>query len=97
MERSARLLKQLERLEADLHQGTAETGTYSELVERHTRTEQIACQVTNDHVLEISRLAAIQESRMASKQEHREGRARKRKVVAMGRARPSRALARQAN
>ncbi len=97
MERSARMLKQLERLEADLHQGTAETGTYSELVERHTRTEQIACQVTNDHVLEISRLAAIQESRMASKQEHREGRARKRKVVAMARARPSRALARQAN
>jgi hypothetical protein len=98
MERSARMLRQLERLEADLHQGTAETTTYSELVERHTRTEQIACNVTDAHVLEISRLAAIQESRMARQQVEREGRrARKRKVVALARVRPSRMAARQAN
>jgi len=97
MERSARMLQQLERLEADLHQGHAEMATYAELVERHTQTEQIACKVTDEHVLDISRLAAVQEARMAQKREDREGRVRKRKVVAMARTRPNRAFARQAN
>ena len=94
LERSARMLRQLERLEADLHQGDAETSTYSELVRRHTRTEQMACKVTDEHVLEISRLAAVQEARM---QARREERGKKRKVVAMARTRPSRPFARQPN
>ena len=98
MERSARMLRQLERLEADLHQGTAETIAYSELVERHGRTEQIACNVTDAHVMEISKLAAIQEARMAKKRDVREERrAKKRKVVALARMRPSRGASRQTN
>jgi hypothetical protein len=98
MERSARILRQLERLEADLHQGDAEMVTYSELVRRHTQTEQMACKVTDEHVLEISRLAAIQEARMQARREDREvRRTKKRKVVAMARTRSNRPLARQAN
>ena len=34
MERSARILRQLDRLEADLHQGSAEITTYTDLVAR---------------------------------------------------------------
>ena len=79
MERSARMLKQLEALEADLHSGDAEVATYSELVRRHRRTEQIACKVTDEHVAEISRLQAVQEARMAGKLKDR---VKKRKVVA---------------
>jgi hypothetical protein len=92
MERSARMLKQLERLEADLHTGDAEMATYAELIRRHTRTEQIACKVTDEHVLDIQRLAAVQEARMARK---RHDRVQKRKVMAMARTRPGsgRALA----
>jgi hypothetical protein len=80
MERSARMLKQLDALEADLHSGDAEVVTYSELVRRHTRTEQMACKVTDEHVAEISRLQAVQEARMARK---RQDRVKKRKVVAL--------------
>ena len=80
MERSARMLKQLDALEADLHSGDAEVVTYSELVRRHTRTEQLACKVTDEHVAEISRLQAVQEARMARK---RQDRVKKRKVVAL--------------
>ena len=98
MERSARMLRALDRLEADLHQGDAETAAYSELVERHSRTEQLACKVVDEHLMEISRLAAIQEARMARKYEQREERrAKKRKVVALARTRPNRSLARQTN
>jgi hypothetical protein len=81
MERSARMLKRLEALEADLHSGDAEVATYSELVRRHTRTEQLACKVTDDHVAEISRLQAVQEARMARKLKDRV--VKKRKVVAL--------------
>jgi len=79
MERSARMLKRLAALEADLHSGDAEVATYSELVRRHSRTEQIACKVTDEHVAEISRLQAVQEARMARK---RQDHVKKRKVVA---------------
>jgi hypothetical protein len=81
MERSARMLKQIEALEADLHSGHAEVATYSELVRRHTRTEQLACKVSDDHVAEISRLQAVQEARMARKL--KDPVAKKRKVVAL--------------
>jgi len=67
MERSARLLRALDRLEADLHNGETETFTYSELVRRHSATEQIACKVTDEHVAEIHRLAQAQEQKMARK------------------------------
>ena len=67
MERSARLLQALDRLESDLHAGQAEMVTYSELIRRHSRTEQIACQVTDEHLQDVGRLAAIQEERMARK------------------------------
>jgi len=85
MERSARILRALDRLEADLHSGEAESFTYSELVRRHSAAEQIACKVTDEHVAEIHRLAAIQEARMAKKLA-----LKKRKTVAMARPRPSR-------
>ena len=85
MERSQRILRALDRLEADLHSGTTETFTYAELVQRHSAAEQVACKVTDEHVAEIQRLAAIQEERMARKRlDHQ----KKRKAVAM--ARPSR-------
>ena len=82
MERSARLLRALDRLEADLHNGETETFTYSELVRRHSATEQIACKVTDEHVAEIHRLAEAQERKMALKL----GRTRKH-AVAMARPR----------
>jgi hypothetical protein len=87
MERSQRILRALDRLEADLHNGETETFTYSELVRRHTAAEQVACKVTDEHVAEIHRLAAIQEEKMARK---RIDRLKKRKAVAMARPRPSR-------
>jgi len=65
MERSARMLAALDRLEADLHSRDAEMATYSELIERHSQTQQIACKVTDEHVLDIARLAAVQEERRA--------------------------------
>lgn len=87
MERSARMLRQLDRLEADLHQGHAETATYAELVDRHTRAEQIACKVTDEHVDEIHRLAMAQEEKMLGKHI---ARLKKRKTVAMARRQSSR-------
>jgi len=85
MERSARVLRALDRLEADLHNGETETFTYSELVRRHSATEQIACKVTDEHVAEIHRLAEAQERKMALKL----GRTRKH-TVAMARPRVAR-------
>lgn len=84
MERSARMLRQLERIEADLHNGDAEMATYSELVRRHTRAEQIACKVTDEHVAEIHRLAVAQQEKIERK---RHDRLKKRKAVAMARTR----------
>ena len=85
MERSARILRALDRLEADLHNGETETFTYSELVRRHSSTEQIACKVTDEHVAEIHRLAQAQERKMEAKL----GRTRKH-AVAMARPRSAR-------
>ncbi len=79
MATSARMLKQMEALEADLHQGASETDTYAELVERHAHAEQIACKVTDEHVAEIHRLAVAQEQKL---QQKRQARLRKKKVVA---------------
>jgi len=87
MERSARILRQLDRLEADLQQGNAETVTYAELVDRHSRVEQLACKVTDDHVSEIHRLAMAQEEKMLGK---RIARLKKRKTMAMARRQTSR-------
>ena len=56
MERSARMLAALDRLEADLHSRDAEMATYSELIERHSQTQQIACKVTDEHVLDLGRI-----------------------------------------
>jgi hypothetical protein len=87
MERSERILRALDRLEADLHSGTTETFTYAELVQRHSEAEQIACKVSDEHVAEIHRLAAVQEARMNGKAI---AHLKKRKTVAMARPRPSR-------
>jgi predicted metalloenzyme YecM len=73
MERSARLLARLDQLEADLHQQDAELYLNSELEFRHGQAEQIACQVTSDHVKEIHRLAALQEEKRREKA-HKKGR-----------------------
>jgi hypothetical protein len=80
LERSARILRQLDRLEADLHQGNAETVTYAELVDRHQRAEQMACKVSDDHVNEIHRLAVAQEAKMLGKTV---ARLKKRRTMAM--------------
>lgn len=82
--RSARMLQQLDKLEADLDAGDAETQVYAELVERHGHAEQIACKVTDDHVREIHRLALAQEQKIEQKKLER----RRHRKVAMGRAPP---------
>jgi hypothetical protein len=71
MERSARMLKQLDRLEADLHESDAERQTYAELVQRHGQAQEIACKVTDDHVAEIHRLQIAQEQKLQQKRHHR--------------------------
>ncbi len=76
MERSARMLRQLDALEADLHQGAAETDTYAELVARHGQAEQMACKVTEEHVEEIHRLAAAQQEKIRERRAHRKKLAR---------------------
>src|SRR5213082_3858038 len=73
LERSARLLARLDQLEADLHQQDAEILLTSELEYRHGQAQQIACQVTNDHVKEIHRLALLQEEKRREKA-HKKGR-----------------------
>ena len=67
MERSARILKQLDRLEADLHTSNGDTQLFADLVERHGQAQQIACKVTDEHVEEIHRLAAAQEYKLQLK------------------------------
>ena len=67
MERSARMLRQLDRLESDLHYGNAEMLTYSVLVERHGQAEQMACKVTDEHVQEIHRLDLAQQKKLQEK------------------------------
>ncbi|TMA17589.1 MAG: hypothetical protein E6J85_16720 [Deltaproteobacteria bacterium] len=58
---------------ADLHQQDAEILLTSELEYRHGQAQQIACQVTNDHVKEIHRLALLQEEKRREKA-HKKGR-----------------------
>ncbi len=78
MERSARILRQLDKLEADLHSQDAETDTFAELVQRHGEAQQMACKVTDEHVQEIHRLAAAQERKLEQKRA-----LRKKKAVAL--------------
>lgn len=80
LERSARMLQKLDKLEADLHQGEAEIATFTELVDRHGRAEQIACKVTDEHVDEIHRLAMAQQQKIEQKRHPK-----KKKAVAMAR------------
>jgi leucyl-tRNA synthetase len=79
LERSARMLQKMDKLEADLHQGQSEIATFGELVERHNRAEQIACKVTDEHVEDIHRLAMAQQLKLEKKRQQ------KKKVVAMAR------------
>src|SRR5881628_101261 len=74
MERSARILARLDQVEADLHQQDAELFLTSELEYRHGQAQQIACQVTSDHVKEIHRLAVAQEEKRREKAAHKKGR-----------------------
>ena len=71
MESSARLLKQLDSLEADLHQGAEETDTYAVLMDRRDHAEQIACKVTDEHVAEIHRLDMAQQEKIRERRAHR--------------------------
>jgi hypothetical protein len=71
MERSAKLLNSLDKLEADLHAGTAETDVYATLVARHGHAQEIACKVTDEHVEEIHRLAALQQEKLRQKRAQR--------------------------
>jgi uncharacterized membrane protein YccC len=73
LDRSARLLARLDQLEADLHQQDSELFLTSELEYRHGQAQQIACEVTNDHVKEIHRLAMLQEEKRREKA-HKKGR-----------------------
>jgi hypothetical protein len=67
LERSARLLARLDQLEADLHEEGSRLALYGELEQRHGQTSQIACQVADEHVQEIHRLAMAQERKQAAK------------------------------
>jgi hypothetical protein len=84
MERSARILRQLDRLEADLHANTGETMTYAELVERHASTQEIACKVSDEHLSDIQRLAAAQEYKQQQKRLGRLRLHRKKAIAQVG-------------
>lgn len=71
--RSARILARLDQLEADLHDEGSKLAVYGELEQRHGRTSQIACQVSDEHLQEIHRLAMAQEKKQQEKT--RKGRA----------------------
>jgi hypothetical protein len=81
LERSARLLARLDQLEADLHAQATELLISNELEDRHGTAAQIACQVTDEHLQEIHRLALAQE-----RKQHE--RTLRRKAVAMARRPP---------
>jgi capsular polysaccharide biosynthesis protein len=78
LERSARILAKLDQVEADLHDETSKLVLYGELEQRHGQASQIACQVSDEHVQEIHRLAMAQEKKQAEK-------VRKRRAVAQAR------------
>ena|SRR5260221_10560166 len=81
LERSARMLRQLDRLEADLHNAEGENLTWGVLVERHAHAEQMACKVADEHVADITRLQALMEAKIQSKRLARAA-ARRKKTVA---------------
>ena len=84
--RWARILRQLDRMEAELHTANGEINTYSELVQRHGQTQQMACRVTDEHLQEIHRLAEAQ-------QRKRQEKTRKRHALAQLQPHSGRALA----
>jgi hypothetical protein len=80
LERSGRMLARLDQMEADLHDEGSKLAVYGELEQRHSQTSQIACQVADEHVQEIHRLALAQQKKQQEK-------ARKRRTVAQARVR----------
>ena len=78
LDRSARILARLDQLEADLHDERSKLALYGELEQRHGQTSQIACQVADEHVEEIHRLAMAQEKKQQEK-------TRRRRTVAQAR------------
>jgi hypothetical protein len=78
LERSARMLAKLDQMEADLHDQGSKLAAYGELEQRHGQTSQIACQVADEHVQEIHRLAMAQQKKQQEK-------AGKRRAVAQAR------------
>src|SRR5882762_11635365 len=78
LERSARMLAKLDQMEADLHDEGSKLAMYGALEQRHGQTSQIACQVADEHVQEIHRLAMAQQKKQAEK-------VRRRRAVAQGR------------
>ena len=54
-------------MEADLHAANGEINTYSELVQRHGQTQEMACRVTDEHLQEIHRLAEAQQRKRLEK------------------------------
>jgi len=67
LERSARILARLDQLEADLHDEGSKLVVYGELEQRHGQASQIACQVSDEHLQEIHRLAMVQERKQQQK------------------------------
>ena len=67
LERSARILARLDQLEADLHDEGSKLVVYGELEQRHGKASQIACQVSDEHMQEIHRLAMVQERKQQQK------------------------------
>ena len=67
LERSAKILAKLDQLEAELHEEGSKLAVYGELEQRHGQTSQIACQVADEHVQEIHRLAMAQERKQQEK------------------------------
>jgi hypothetical protein len=71
LERSARMLRQLDAIEADLHQGAQDAALYAALVARHGQAEETACRVTDEHVEEIHRLDMVQQEKLRERGAHR--------------------------
>jgi hypothetical protein len=67
MDSSARILQQLDKLEAELATADAENVTYAVLVDRHGKAEQMACHVTDEHLQEIHRLDLAQQKKVEEK------------------------------
>jgi hypothetical protein len=67
MEASSRMLQQLDNLESELATTNSENLTYSVLVDRHGKAEQMACHVTDEHIQEIHRLDVAQQKKVEEK------------------------------